>query len=1214
MGLRRVALAVVGVLLIAAGCSPVVPEDAPPGAQRVRIVVDGRRAWDGEGDVPAGSFRLTRLADGRVGTLAGAAEVVSSAGDRLDVAVDVTRVLDGAVGSVTVRNLSSGKQVDALVAGTVPTVTPGPDGSWQVTMTASWGSFYRGEWFAGSVTFELEVDDVVDEPGDELSGTSPAEPIDVTVGDEVTVQLEVPIAFHNPAGVTVTGAGASVTAASAGTVGGRSLVNLSVDATHAPVGETSFEVTVETCATATCDAATGLWRFPVTLTVSPAVDAGASLDSFVSAVDEFLVEFNAATGASALRPSADPVPPGAGDVRGAEAAVAPLPVVDPDGTTVLGSMAARRDTRSSAGVASASVASAGVAPECSQWVGQDTLGARFDDAYALSEAQRRGMTVSFFTDYPGIEPALPPLQELGYGAGIWYFVDWMGRSGRLDADARWWRATDGMMMLDMESARALHESCGESASSNLPGVAAWLEYIDAPSQRSLWDAHQASLHFAIDLLPAPFQGFPSSREALFASMVVQNVDYTALRNQADSGDGWSRDYQATGMAAFLQVFYPATFPAQQGHLELHVELGFTDLDIPFPPGKGHLGVLGLLDETVRKLAVDLSDDALSRCPSAVPVCEVARAAVPKVRALLLQLDPLRAWLHPSWPDWQAREQLGQLGFGSSGWYPEPWCGIERAACEFVILTETLPNPVVGQPYSVQLEANQAATWTIRQGALAPGLELSTSGLLAGTPTGVGTTTVVVRATNEENRIAEVTYSFDNGGAVDDPIVAFDEPSNGVGCAVHESATVKCWGYFRDQNRRPIGWGWPLEIPALRGATQVDTGSGYRDHRICGLVSGRVRCVTNSVTVDASIDPSEAPYVVVESFAGEAVDLPGVEGATQLDSKCARLATGKVACWGSNRRGELGQGGDNYGFEYGEPAVVKGLPSATAVAVGGEHACALAETGAVWCWGDNNRGNLGDGTAVEFSTTPVRVVGLDDATAITAGSSHTCALRRTGSVVCWGDNAAFQLGFGKSIDGVGPDPQMSNVPVEARGPFGSVRSVKAGGLRSCVVQASGAAACWGGFGYAGHGNLGGFLRIGFRDGRRVVVYADGQGGEVEVDPDCCLYNTTGGAVAHATSLALPVHAWVTNQGYRAFSGAVGIELGTRHSCVLNGSGELYCWGIASGPHYGNGGGFPNWGLTNTTTQTPTLPVGTVQRCPSDSPGDEGGYYIGNICFR
>ncbi|NDE60266.1 MAG: RCC1 repeat-containing protein, partial [Acidimicrobiia bacterium] len=119
----------------------------------------------------------------------------------------------------------------------------------------------------------------------------------------------------------------------------------------------------------------------------------------------------------------------------------------------------------------------------------------------------------------------------------------------------------------------------------------------------------------------------------------------------------------------------------------------------------------------------------------------------------------------------------------------------------------------------------------------------------------------------------------------------------------------------------------------------------------------------------------------------------------LDFACAITTSGGLMCWGNNDYGNLGD--DTYSDRI-SPVAVSGLSSGvTAVAVGEYHTCALTSAGAVKCWGNNDRGQLGDGTRTT-RTAPVAVSGLTSGvTAITAGEYHTCALTSAGAVKCWG---------------------------------------------------------------------------------------------------------------------------------------------------------------------------------------------------------------------
>lgn len=166
--------------------------------------------------------------------------------------------------------------------------------------------------------------------------------------------------------------------------------------------------------------------------------------------------------------------------------------------------------------------------------------------------------------------------------------------------------------------------------------------------------------------------------------------------------------------------------------------------------------------------------------------------------------------------------------------------------------------------------------------------------------------------------------------------------------------------------------------------------------------------------------------------------------------CALLDDGTVACWGNN---DFGQLGDGTFTPRTSPVPVASLTGVISIAAGSFHTCAILASGAVRCWGDNFDGQLGTGGNLS-STTPVAVVGLTNALSLAAGSAHTCAVRSGGAVWCWGDNSLGQLGTG-TVGG------HSYAPVQGPFPLNSgIVAVASGANHSCALGGSGGVVCWG----------------------------------------------------------------------------------------------------------------------------------------------------------
>ena len=127
-----------------------------------------------------------------------------------------------------------------------------------------------------------------------------------------------------------------------------------------------------------------------------------------------------------------------------------------------------------------------------------------------------------------------------------------------------------------------------------------------------------------------------------------------------------------------------------------------------------------------------------------------------------------------------------------------------------------------------------------------------------------------------------------------------------------------------------------------------------------------------------------------------------------DRVCALKTDGTLWCWGDNWAGALGDGTTT---QRSTPVQVTALENSVAsVKAGYYHTCAVKTDGSLWCWGGNEKGQLGAGDTISRST-PVRIGPAEGWTAVATGAEHTCATRADGSLWCWGEGADGQLGTG-----------------------------------------------------------------------------------------------------------------------------------------------------------------------------------------------------------
>ena len=395
------------------------------------------------------------------------------------------------------------------------------------------------------------------------------------------------------------------------------------------------------------------------------------------------------------------------------------------------------------------------------------------------------------------------------------------------------------------------------------------------------------------------------------------------------------------------------------------------------------------------------------------------------------------------------------------------------------------------------------------------------------------------------------------------------------CAVLNTGVVNCWGWNgigQLGNGNTTDSSVPVPVGAFTGgATAVSITAGNA-HTCAVLNTGAVNCwgrndygqLGNGTTTDSSVP------VPVNAFTGGATAVSITAGNAHT---CAVLNTGAVNCWGYNGIGQLG---NNSLTDSSVPVKVGAFTdgvTAVSITAGNYYTCAVLNTGAANCWGHNSYGRLGDGTTTD-SPVPVPVDPFTDVTAtavsITAGNSHTCALLNTGAVNCWGENWAGQLGNGTTTD--------SSVPVPVGAFTGGVTavSITAGNQHTCALLNTGAVNCWG---YNWAGQLGNGTTT---DSSVPVAVAAFTGGVTAVSitagnqHTCALLNTgavncwgynwagqLGDGTTTDRSVPVPVN---------AFTGgvtAVSITAGNFHTCALLNTGAVNCWGYNWAGQLGDG---------------------------------------------
>jgi alpha-tubulin suppressor-like RCC1 family protein len=264
--------------------------------------------------------------------------------------------------------------------------------------------------------------------------------------------------------------------------------------------------------------------------------------------------------------------------------------------------------------------------------------------------------------------------------------------------------------------------------------------------------------------------------------------------------------------------------------------------------------------------------------------------------------------------------------------------------------------------------------------------------------------------------------------------------------------------------------------------------------------------------------------------------------------CALETSGDVECWGLNRYGQLGDGTRNIAET---PVSTRALSSAVDLASGKALNCVALSGGGAKCWGKNRYGGVGDGTRT-IRETPTSVKNLSSAVDVAVGGNHACAVLNSGAVKCWGLNNYGQLGDGSRDN--------SNLPVSVRG-ITSATDIVASREFTCALLQNSEVRCWGlnRYGQVGDGST---------TVRETPTPVQGISDATAI--------AAGKAHACAVSNAGTMKCWGLNRysqlgdgttdvqhtpvAVQGISSAEGVVAGKQHTCARLTSGEAWCWGL------------------------------------------------------
>ena len=362
---------------------------------------------------------------------------------------------------------------------------------------------------------------------------------------------------------------------------------------------------------------------------------------------------------------------------------------------------------------------------------------------------------------------------------------------------------------------------------------------------------------------------------------------------------------------------------------------------------------------------------------------------------------------------------------------------------------------------------------------------------------------------------------------------------------------------------------PALVPGVPAFTSITTMTSHS----CGLTAAGDAWCWGDNSLGQLGDGTDAPRTAAVKVTG-GLRFSSISAGAGFT--CGLATDASLYCWGSGATAQLGQFGPDKCASgqvscARQPLLLAGR-SYAAVGAGLRHACAVDTSGATWCWGFNFLGETGSTAYGTIIASPIRVAGSNVYASLAGGDSFTCGLTSGGRAYCWGADNRGELGRAvgtcNSVAGFANYCSPTPAPVNSSATF---TSLSVGNSHACGITASSTALCWGdnGQGQLGTSSFDDRMTPALAQGGMTFTSISASGavtcGTPVGSPSVCwglnLFGKLG--VGSRIELSTTPLAIAGGRQFVSFAG------GQYHVCALTAAGATYCWGSGREGELGTG---------------------------------------------